>query len=106
MSLRHDPQTDELFRSILSLGSVEECYAYFEDLCTVKEVHDMGQRLQVAGLMREGSSYLSAQQITGASSATIGRVKRCLDYGTGGYAMILNRMKEEGVDEDESPSNG
>lgn len=99
MSLRQDPQTDELFRSILTLSSVEECYAYFEDLCTVKEVRDMGQRLQVARLMREGNSYLAAQQATGASSATIGRVKRCLDYGAGGYALILDRMKEADADE-------
>lgn len=100
MSLRHDPQTDELFRSILSLRSVEECYAYFEDLCTVKEVRDMGQRLQVAGLMQEGSSYIAAQQATGASSATIGRVKRCLDYGTGGYALILGRIREDKENEE------
>ena len=100
MSLRRDPQTDELFRSFLELGSVEECYAYFEDLCTVKEVRDMGQRLQVARLMRSGSSYVAAQQATGASSATIGRVKRCLDYGAGGYEMILGRMKEDNGDED------
>ena len=100
MSLRHDPQTDELFRSILKLSSIEECYAYFEDLCTVKEVRDMGQRLQVAALMRSGSSYLGAQQATGASSATIGRVKRCLDYGAGGYELILDRMKEAEKDED------
>ena len=99
MSLRRDPQTDELFRSILSLSSIEECYAYFEDLCTVKEVRDMGQRLQVAKLMQSGSSYLAAQQATGASSATIGRVKRCLDYGAGGYELILDRMKEENKDE-------
>ena len=99
MSLRRDPQTDALFRSILSLESVEECYRYFEDLCTVKELRDMGQRLEVAGLMREGSSYLAAQQATGASSATIGRVKRCLDYGSGGYGMILDRMKEDPADE-------
>ncbi len=99
MSLRRDPQTDELFRSILKLGSIEECYAYFEDLCTVKEVRDMGQRLEVAGLMRAGSSYIAAQQATGASSATIGRVKRCLDYGAGGYGMILDRMREEQADE-------
>ena len=99
MSLRHDPQIDELFRSMLSLSTIEECYAYFEDLCTVKEVRDMGQRLQVAKLMRDGSSYLNAQQETGASSATIGRVKKCLDYGTGGYRMILDRMKEEQADE-------
>ena len=99
MSLRRDPQTDALFRSILSLESVEECYRYFEDLCTVKEVRDMSQRLEVAGLMRGGSSYLSAQQATGASSATIGRVKRCLDYGSGGYGIILDRMKEDKADE-------
>ncbi|MBR5287418.1 MAG: hypothetical protein IKU34_02370 [Clostridia bacterium] len=84
---------------MLSLQSVEECYQYFEDLCTVKEVRDMGQRLHVAGLMREGSSYLAAQQATGASSATIGRVKRCLDYGAGGYSLILDRMKEGQADE-------
>ena len=99
MSLRRDQQTDELFRSILALSSIEECYAYFEDLCKVKEVRDMGQRLQVAALMRSGSSYLAAQQATGASSATIGRVKRCLDYGAGGYELILDRMKEEQRDE-------
>jgi len=99
VSLRRDPQTDALFRSILSLQSVEECYQYFEDLCTVKEVRDMGQRLEVAGLMRRGSSYLAAQQATGASSATIGRVKRCLDYGSGGYGIILDRMKEVKADE-------
>ena len=95
MSLRHDPQTDALFESILKLSSIEECYAYFEDLCTVKEVRDMGQRLQVAILMRGGSSYIAAQQATGASSATIGRVKRCLDYGAGGYEIILERMEED-----------
>lgn len=99
MSLRRDPQTDALFESILALGNVEECYQYFEDLCTVKEVRDMGQRLQVAGLMRAGSSYLAAQQVTGASSATIGRVKRCLDYGTGGYELVLDRIKGDGEDE-------
>lgn len=98
MSLRRDPQTDELFRSILLLQSVEECYAYFEDLCTMKEVRDMGQRLEVAGLMRAGSSYIAAQQATGASSATIGRVKRCLDYGAGGYELILDRLKEADAD--------
>jgi len=95
VSLRHDPQTDALFESILKLSSIEECYAYFEDLCTVKEVRDMGQRLQVAILMRGGSSYIAAQQATGASSATIGRVKRCLDYGAGGYEIILERMEED-----------
>ena len=94
MSLRRDKQTDELFRSILSLGSLEECYQYFEDLCTVKEIRDLGQRLQVARLLDQGSSYLQAGEATGASSATIGRVKRCLNYGSGGYRLLLDRMKE------------
>ena len=96
MSLRRDKQTDELFKSILSLGSVEECYQYFEDLCTVKEIRDLGQRLEVARLLDGGSSYLQAGEKTGASSATIGRVKRCLNYGSGGYGMILERLKEGG----------
>jgi len=92
--LRRDKQTDELFRSVLSLGSLEECYQYFEDLCTVKEIRDLGQRLQVARLLDQGSSYMQAGEATGASSATIGRVKRCLNYGSGGYGLILERMKE------------
>ena len=95
MGLRRDAQTDELFRSILSLRSVEECYLYFEDLCTNKEVRDLGQRLTIAKLLREGSSYLQAAEALGVSSATIGRVKRCLDYGNGGYKMILDRMEKE-----------
>lgn len=99
MSLKKDLQTDALFESMLALGTVEECYRFFEDLCTAKEIRDMAQRLQVAALMRSGSSYAAAQQITGASSATIGRVKRCLDYGTGGYELILERIKGEDGDE-------
>ncbi len=95
MGLRRDAQTDELFRSILSLRSVEECYLYLEDLCTNKEVRDLGQRLTIAKLLREGSSYLQAAEALGVSSATIGRVKRCLDYGNGGYKMILDRMETE-----------
>jgi len=95
MGLRRDAQTDELFRAILSLRRVEECYLYFEDLCTNKEVRDLGQRLTIAKLLREGSSYLQAAEALGVSSATIGRVKRCLDYGNGGYKMILDRMETE-----------
>ena len=100
MGLRHSEQTDALFRSILALTSIEECYAYFEDLCTMKEVHDFSQRLEIARLLDEGSSYQQAASMTGVSSATIGRVKRCLDYGTGGYRMILNRLKEANTRDD------
>ena len=96
MSMNRDKQTDELFRSILSLESVEECYQYFEDLCTMKEIRDLGQRLEVARLLDEGCSYMQAGKATGASSATIGRVKRCLNYGSGGYRLILNRMRKGG----------
>jgi len=104
MSLRKDAQTDALFRSILALESVEECYRYFEDLCTVKEIRDLAQRLEVARLLSDGCSYQQAGEKTGASSATIGRVKRCLNYGAGGYTLILERMKNldtEGGDADE-----
>ncbi|MBQ7486714.1 MAG: helix-turn-helix domain-containing protein [Clostridia bacterium] len=92
MSLKHDEQTDELFRSILALNSVDECYLYFEDLCTNREIRDFGQRLEIARLISEGKSYLQAAQILGVSSATIGRVKRCLDYGNGGYQMMIKRL--------------
>jgi len=99
MAIRKEPQTDALFRSILALESVEECYQYFEDLCTMKEIRDLSQRLEVAKLLNSGCSYQKAGEITGASSATIGRVKRCLNYGSGGYRLLLGRMKE-GVQED------
>ncbi|MBP3657378.1 MAG: helix-turn-helix domain-containing protein [Clostridia bacterium] len=99
MSLRHDKQTDALFESILQLRSVEECYTYFEDLCTVREIRDLGQRLEVARLLRAGSSYQQAASATGVSSATVGRVKKCLDYGPGGYEMIMKRMEAD-TDED------
>ena len=97
MALRKDSQTDALFRSILLLESVEECYQYFEDLCTMKEIRDLSQRLEVAKLLDSGCSYQKAGEATGASSATIGRVKRCLNYGSGGYRFMLDRMKEGGV---------
>ncbi|MBQ9007912.1 MAG: helix-turn-helix domain-containing protein [Clostridia bacterium] len=95
MSLKHDRQTDALFQSFLELKTLDECYLYFEDLCTNKEIRDMGQRLEIAKLISEGKSYLQAAELLGVSSATIGRVKRCLDYGDGGYQMILDRLKEQ-----------
>lgn len=94
MALRHSEQTDVLFRAILSLESVEECYQFFEDLCTVKEVLAFSQRLTVARQLDEGLSYHQTIAATGASSATISRVKACLDYGAGGYRMVLDRLAE------------
>ena len=96
MPLQKNARTDALFSSILSLKSVEECYRYFEDLCTHQEVRDLGQRLEVACLLRAGGSYQSAAQTAGVSSATVGRVKKCLSYGTGGYEMVISRMEEGG----------
>ena len=84
MSLPKNESIDKLFRSILSLDSLEECYLYFEDLCTVKEILAMAQRLEVARMLANGESYQKVTDDTGVSSATVGRVKRCLDYGSGG----------------------
>ena len=91
MSLPRNEATDKLFQSFLLLKDVEECYQYFEDLCTIKEVLAMSQRLEVAKRLATGESYQKVTEDTGVSSATVGRVKRCLDYGTGGYRMILDR---------------
>ncbi len=95
MALKHTEQTDQLFRAILSLRDMDECYKYFEDLCTVKEVLTFAQRLEVAKMLKNGQSYQQTIAQTGASSATISRVKRCLDYGDGGYAAVLDRLAEE-----------
>jgi TrpR-related protein YerC/YecD len=92
MALKHTEQLDELFRSMLLLENVEECYQYFEDICTVKEVLALAQRLEVARMLNEGKSYQETIARTGSSSATISRVKRCLDYGAGGYPIILERL--------------
>lgn len=95
MSLPKNELTDELFRSILLLKNADECYQYFEDLCTVSEIQALGQRLEVAKLLSSGYSYQHTVDKTGVSSATIGRVNRCIKYGTGGYALILGRMGEK-----------
>ncbi len=88
---------DELFEAILSLKSVEECYRFFEDACTVKEILEIAQRLQTAKLLSDGANYAEINRETGCSTATISRVRRCLDYGKGGYRTVIERMpvKEE-----------
>ena len=86
---------DFLFEAILQLKDRTECYDFFEDVCTVKEILDISQRLEVAQLLREGKSYAEVNLQTGASTATICRVKKCLMYGTNGYETALNRLKEE-----------
>ncbi len=89
------PQTDVLYTAILSLQSMEECAAFFEDLCTITELNAMAQRLQVAALLKEKMVYSDIAAKTGASSATISRVARFLNYGNGGYETILSRLDPE-----------
>ena len=79
----------ELFRAILSLSSEEECAAFFEDICTIKELQDISQRLEVAAMLNDGKNYQEISKQTGASTATICRVNKCLVYGSGGYRSVL-----------------
>ncbi|HCX78462.1 MAG: YerC/YecD family TrpR-related protein [Eubacteriales bacterium] len=85
----------QLFQCILSLKDIDECYRFFEDLCTVNEVKSLAQRLEVARMLSEKSTYQRIEEATGASTATISRVKRCLEYGEGGYKEILQRIYKE-----------
>ncbi|SKC81787.1 YerC/YecD family TrpR-related protein [Maledivibacter halophilus] len=88
---------DELFDAILLLKDREECYRFFEDICTIKELQAISQRLQVAKLLRADKTYHEVEKITGASTATISRVNKCLLYGADGYNIILDRIdKMEG----------
>jgi len=93
-------ELDQLFKSILSLESLEECYLFFDDLCTVNEIQSLSQRLEVARMLREGNTYHMIEKETGASTATISRVKRCLNYGNDAYEMALDRIKEEKEDKE------
>lgn len=88
-------QHDELFEGILQLQTVEESYAFFEDICTVNELKALSQRLQVAKMLRAGDSYETIVEETGASTATISRVKRCLVYGADGYTVVLDRLADK-----------
>lgn len=88
----NDKTVEQLFESILTLKSVEECYIFFDDLCTVNEIQSLSQRLEVARMLRKGNTYNQIEQETGASTATISRVKRCLNYGNDGYKMALERL--------------
>ena len=86
---------DRLFKAILLLQDEEECYRFFDDLCTIKEIQDMAQRLHTAELIDKGISYQKISDATGVSTATISRVSRCLNYGAGGYRSILSKLKED-----------
>lgn len=94
MQKLHCESVDRLFQTILSLQSLEECYAFFEDLCTIKEILDMSQRLDTAILLSKGMSYQKIAEEVTVSSATIGRVSKCLNYGSGGYQKAITRLSE------------
>jgi TrpR-related protein YerC/YecD len=87
------PAVDYLFKAILSLKDEDECYRFFEDICTIAELRSMAQRLDVAHKLDEGESYTEIAEETGASTATISRVKRYLKYGADGYRLVLDRNR-------------
>lgn len=89
-----DEVTDKLFEAVLLLESIEECYDFFEDICTISEIKALAQRLEVAKLLKKGVTYSEIADRTGASTATISRVNKCLNYGADGYNMILDRLEK------------
>ena len=91
----HTPSTARLFRTIAGITDPEECRAFFEDLCTIKEIQDMAQRLDTAVLLDQGLSYQKITEKVGVSTATISRVSRCLNYGTGGYQLVIDRIGDD-----------
>lgn len=88
----HSEATKEFFKALLLLENEEECSKFFDDICTVKELQDISQRLEVAKMLDRGKSYQTVSKETGASTATISRVNRCLVYGDGGYKAILEKL--------------
>ena len=92
MDLRCDA-TDQLFDTILHLETLEDCYRFFEDLCTIRELRDLSQRYQIARLLSQGLNYQTIEKQTDASTTTISRVNQCLNYGTGGYRDALEKQR-------------
>ncbi len=92
---RRNETIDALFDAILSLETREECYDFFEDLCTVKEISDMAQRLEAAKLLLDGSTYEQIVKTVEISTAPISRINRCIQYGTGGYRQTIEKVREK-----------
>ena len=95
MTKLQNAEIDHFFKAVLSLESVDECYRFFEDICTIKELEALSQRYQVARQLDSGRNYNEICVDTGASTATISRVNKCLQYGSGGYRLVLDRLKED-----------
>jgi TrpR-related protein YerC/YecD len=87
--------TDRLMKVFSELNTVEECYSFLADLCTIKEIMDMSQRLEVASLLKNGTNYQEINRKTGVSTATISRVNKCLAYGTGGYELAIKSLEDQ-----------
>lgn len=92
---RRDEETNTLFKAILSLQDIDECYEFFEDLCTIKELADMTQRVRAARMLLDGKTYEQIVEQVEISTATISRINRCIQYGSGGYEKILNRIAQD-----------
>ncbi|MBR2612188.1 MAG: helix-turn-helix domain-containing protein [Clostridia bacterium] len=88
-----DEHTDALFEAILCLKTKEECEMFFQDICTIKEIQDLSQRYEVARLLADGCPYQEIARLTGASTATISRVNKAMQYGEGGYQIALGRRE-------------
>ena len=90
-----ETKAENLFKAILTLETVEDCYSFFEDVCTIPEIKAMAQRYNVAEMLSGGSVYSEIVKETGASTATISRVNRSLEYGSDGYEMVFKRLAEK-----------
>ncbi len=97
-----DELNDQLCMAVLKLETVEECYQFFEDICTISELKAMSQRLEVAKMLQKRHTYDEIVARTGASTATISRVKRCLNYGADGYNLVFDRLKQDQEDNQQS----
>lgn len=90
-----DKEIDFLYDAILKLQTREECYRFFDDICTINEIQSLSQRMQVAKMLKDKRTYQDISITTGASTATISRVNRCLNYGSEGYEVVLSRLEED-----------
>ena len=95
MNNDHHSRSEELYKAILSLETVEECEAFFSDICTIQELEALDQRLAVAKMLLDGNNYNDISKAVGASTATICRVAKCVKYGDGGYKTVITRLNEE-----------
>lgn len=94
-SVLESKEVDELFDAVLQLKDREDCYRFFEDICTINEIHAISQRMEVAKLLAEKKTYNEIEELTNASTATISRINKCLLYGAGGYRIVLDRLNKD-----------